>query len=116
MSEFFKPVEFKEPPSPADNRPKTKVVWDEEKLQAAFKLIKKELEKIRSGTSEFTTYAIEPSSFGFPAANQLKIFLSDPSDKLFDHFKQIARQDWGKRAGDHFAALLSAARREEPNE
>ena len=116
MSDFFKPVEFEEPPDPADNRPKTRVVWDEEKLKAAHKMIKAELEKIRNGTSEYHPYAIEPSSFGFPAANQLRIFLTDPSDKLFKHFCQIACQDWGKRAGEHFAALLSAARSEVPNE
>ena len=116
MSNFFKEVEFKMEKDPADQKPEKVVVWDQKIIDEAFEEILKELQLIRNGTSVFSSYAINPGSFGFPAENVLKMFKADPSDKAFAGFVQIAKQDWGASAGAHFAKLLRAAREEKNNE
>lgn len=111
MSKFFKELEFDLPESPAEPKP-SEVVWDKVKLEKAFKQITQEVEKIKSGTSEYTTYAINPGSFGFPAINSVKIFVENPSDRAFKGIHDICKQDLGARAGDFFYRLLKSAREE----
>lgn len=115
-SEFFKPVEFPKTVSPGHQRPKTKVVWDADLLKEAKKAIDKECVKIRVGTSELVPHAIDNGRFGLPAHNAIKVFLEEPSDKTFAGIEPIARQDFGKRAGDYFVELLLKARKVVPNE
>jgi anthranilate phosphoribosyltransferase len=116
MSKFFTPVEFEEPEDPGHQRPATVVVWDKEKLDVAWTQIKEEIAKIKDGTSEYVPRAINPSHFGFPAANAVKIFIKDPSDKAFLGIRDICRQDFMGRAGDRFHELLKACREEKPND
>jgi hypothetical protein len=116
MGEFFNEVEFEDTLSPADPRPETVVEWDKDKLETAYECIKLEIEKIKSGTSELTHYAINPSKFGFPFANVIKIFMADPTDKAFEGIESIVRQDLGAKAGTSFTAMIREARKEVPNE
>jgi hypothetical protein len=116
MSSLFEEVEFKVPKSPADQKPEKVVIWDPEKLKEAAKKIEAEVEKIKLGTSEYHPHAVNPSSFGFPASNALKVFLSDPNDERFKGFVQIAKQDWGIIAAAVFREKLLPAREEKPNE
>lgn len=116
MSNYFKEVEFEDTLSPADQRPEMVVVWDEEGLKDALKAIQAEIAKIKVGTSEFTHYAINPSKFGFPAENAIKVFVADPSDRTFEGIEAISKQDLGALAGKEFVRLLREARKEVPNE
>lgn len=115
MGEFFNEVEFEDTLSPAEQRSETRVVWDEDMLKSAFETIQTEIDQIKSGTHEMTIYAIQPSSFGFPAENAIKVFVKDPSDRTFEGIEEIASANWGARAGKHFVALLREARKEVPN-
>ena len=115
-SEFFTPVRFPKTRSPADNRPKTKVVWDEDLLKEAEKSILLECAKIRVGTSKMVAGAIDNGRFGLPAENAIKVFLADPSDDTFAGIKDISRQDFGQLAGDYFVELLLKARKVIRNE
>jgi len=115
MSRFFEPVEFEPPKDPADQRPDKVVFWDPEKLAEAWKEIEVEIAKIKIGTSEYVSRAIDPGRFGFPAQNAMKIFISDPSDKAFEGIHAICRQDFMARAGDRFHKLLKDAREERDN-
>jgi len=110
MSEFFTEVEFDLPASPGLNPPKEVVTWDAKILKESMENIEGEIEKIKNGTSKHTTYAINPGKFGFPALNAMQIFVADPSDKTFKGIHDIARQDFGARAGDLFFMALRSAR------
>lgn len=116
MSRLFTPVEFKEPEDPGHQKPKTKVVWDKEKLQMAWTKIEVEIKRIKSGSSDYVPRGINPGSFGFPAENAMKIFIENPIDKSFKGIKEICRQDFMSRAGDLFYDLLKECREEVPNE
>ena len=89
MSNFFKEVEFEDTVSPAEQRAKLRVVWDEDMLKSAFETIQTEIDQIKGGTHEMTTHAIQPSSFGFPAENAIKVFVKDPSDRTFEGIEEI---------------------------
>ncbi len=115
-SKFFEPIVFPGKTSPADQKPKTRVVWDENHLAAAKTAINKEVAKIRVGTSKLTKRAVDNGKFGTPAENAIKTFLDDPSDLTFDRVKELATQDYGQRVGDHFVGLLRKAREVVPNE
>lgn len=116
-SEFFTEIDFIIEANPDDHqKPDTVVIWDDEKLKSAFKEIEIELQKIRGGISEYVPRAIDPGKFGFPAENAIKIFLLAPNDRGFEGVKQIAKQDWGARAANHFIALLKVAREVKKNE
>ncbi len=115
-SEFFTPIEFPTQVSPADQKPKTRVEWDENHLADAKKAIDKECAKIRVGTSKLTTRAIDNGKFKTPAENALITFLADPSDQLFQRVKELTMQDYGLRVSDHFVGLLKKARKVVPNE
>lgn len=114
MSKYFEEVDFPVPPSPAEP-PRPVVVWDQEKLNEAFRLITLEIDKIRDGTSSLTTYPINPGSFTIPAINAIRRFVDNPSDKAYKGVHEICRQDFGARAGDAFHKLLRAARTETLN-
>jgi hypothetical protein len=116
MSSLFEEVEFKVPKPPTDQKPEKIVAWDPEKLKEAAKKIEAEVEKIKLGTSEYRSHAVNPGSFGFPATNSLKVFLSGPNDERFKGFVQIAKQDWGALAAAEFRKILLSAREEKPNE
>jgi len=116
-SEFFKEVEFTIEPFRGDsNKPATKVVWDEDKMKEAWATITTELSRIKGGTSEYYPRAVDPGSFGFPAANAIQIFMDNPSDKGFADLAGITTQDWGKKASVYFLGLLKAARGVQDNE
>ena len=110
MSEYFDEVEFALPKDP-NEQPKPKLgAYNATLVKLAVVEIKTEIDRIRVGASDLTTYAINPGSFGFPAKTCLEAFEKKPADKTFKDFVQIAHQDFGKSAGDHFAALLAATR------
>lgn len=115
-SEFFTPIEFPTEVSPAEQKPKTKVVWDENHLADAQRAISKEVAKIRVGTSKLRVGAVDNGKFGTPCESAIKTFMKDPSDFTFDRVKELATQDYGQRVGDHFVSLLKKARSEVPNE
>lgn len=116
MSRFFTEVEFPDLPDTTHQRPEKVTVWDAEKLAAAMDTIELELAKIKGGTSELVPRAIDPGKFGFPAQNAIKVFIRDPSDKVFDGIRPIANQDWGARMGKFVVETLLAARTEKTNE
>lgn len=109
MSKFFTPIEFPVETDPQLPRP-TETVWDLEVVKAANAAILEEIEKLKSGTSQYSHYAIDPGKNGFPASNALKVFVRDPSDKLLKNFEDTAASTWGARAGKAFTAKLRAAR------
>lgn len=111
MSDFFKPVDYTIPDSPAEPAPPA-YVWDKEALKGAQMAILEEVERIRHGASEFTTYAIDPGKFNIPCLHVIEMFVNDPSDKAFQGTREICRQDFGARAGDHFHLLLAVCREE----
>lgn len=115
-SEFFTPIEFPSTVSPADQKPKTKVVWDENHLADAKKAIDKEIAKIRIGTSALRVGAVDNGKFKTPCESAIKTFLDDPTDFTFDRVKELATQDYGQRVGDFIVGLLKKAREEVPNE
>jgi len=117
MSKYFEQIEleFTEDPNIPEKSKPVKL-FDLKKLKVAEELICVEMGKIRRGTSKFTHYAIEPGSFGFPAANTLKIFMDDPTEDNYEGFKEIAIQDFGALAGNHFMGLIDEAREDTDNE
>lgn len=116
MGDLFTEIEFEEPEDPSDNTPKTKIIWNEEKLASAKKDIDKEISKIKTGTSEFLKRAIDPGRFGFPAENLLINFLKNPSDEALERLHMLCQKNFSPRAGNHFHTLLKACREEVPNE
>jgi hypothetical protein len=115
-SEFFTPIEFPTEVSPAEQKPKFKVEWDENHIADAKRAIDREVAKLRVGTSKLRTGAVDNGKFGTPCENAIKTFIAEPSDFTFDRVKELATQDYGQRVGDHFVSLLKKARREVPNE
>lgn len=104
---YFKEVEFELPPDPGLPKPESKKVeFNKEKLEEVHKRILQEFEKIRTGTSEYTHYAIDTRNFSFPAGNQLKIFIANPTIKTLAGFIELAKQDLGLRAANAFADWL----------
>jgi hypothetical protein len=115
-SEFFTPLEFLTQSNPAEQKSKTKVVWDENLLADAKEAIDKEVARIRVGTSHLTKSAVDNGKFGIPCETALKTFFDDPSDFTFARVKDLASQDYGSRVGDHFVSLLKKARKEVTDE
>jgi len=108
MSKYFQPIDFKVTPNP--ELPKqTKVVWDSEKLKAAHEQILADIEKIKTGTSQYSAYAVDPGRFGFPAVNALAKFIQSPDDRLLKTFEDTAKSTFGARAGNDFADRLRTA-------
>ena len=117
MSKYFEQIELEfsdDPNIPKKSKPEK--TFNTEKLKKAFDEISMEIGKIRKGTSDYHHYAVEPGSFGFPAANQLTIFMEKPSEKTYQAFKEIAIQDFGALAGNHFMSLIDKAREDADNE
>ena len=114
MSDFFKPVDYVIPDSPAlpESAP---YVWDKEALKGAHTMILDEVEKIRHGNSVFSTYAIDAGKFNIPSLHAVELFVEHPSDKAFLGIRDICRQDFGGRAGDYFHRLLQVCREEVQN-
>lgn len=115
MARFFKEVEFSLPDFEEEKPKKPGVFWDKAVLKKALKEIQAEIEKIKVGKSEYTTYAINPGKFPFPAENAIKAFVSNPSDRTFLLIREISNQDFGARAGEYFFELLKKGRVEVPN-
>jgi len=117
MSKYYEQIEldFSEDPNiPARSKPEKP--FNVDKLKEANDLICTEIGKIRKGTSDYHHYAVEPGSFGFPASNQLTIFMEKPCEKTYQAFKEIAVQDFGALAGNYFMELIDEARKESNNE
>jgi hypothetical protein len=113
----FKPVKFEVSESPGrPERPKTKLVINSDKLEPAIKKIQEEFELIRTGASEYTTYAIDNGAFGSPVGNALKILESKPSVDNVKRFLQAATQDVGIRASNYFKELLTPTVEEVEND
>lgn len=107
---IFKPVEFELPADPGIP-PKPKVVtFDKDMVKEAADKIRQEFERIKGGTSEFTTYAINPGPFGFPCANRLKMFEADPTEKNLKAVYEIVLQDLGMRMAVFVSGLLEATK------
>ena len=116
-NKYFKQIKLEysdDPNTPKRSEPEK--TFNAEKLKKAFDEITKEIGKIRKGTSDYHAYAIEPGSFGFPAANQLTIFMEKPSEKTYKALKEIVVQDFGALAGNHFMGLIDEAREDTNNE
>ena len=107
-SKFFTPVEFVVPTDPSLPKP-TKTVWNTEKLAQAEKEIKEEVESLKSGTSQYSVYAIDPGRFGFPAINALNKFIQSPNDRTLKSFEDSANSTFGTRAGKAFTDKLREA-------
>jgi hypothetical protein len=110
MSKYFKEVEFGMPEDPGENKSKPKgPKFNKERLDKAVAEIKTEFEKIRSGDSKLTTYAIEPGGFGFPSVHRLTMLHKDPTPENYQGFLEIAKQDLSRKAAIHFMELLKEA-------
>jgi len=109
MSKYFQPVEFEIPKDP-DLPRQTTTIWHADKVAAAAAEIKAEVGRIKSGTSQYSTYAVDPGRFGFPAINALNAFVQNPTDKLLKNFEDTANSTFGARAGRDFTTKLRTAR------
>lgn len=114
MSKYFQEVEFELPKDPGENPdPPQSLKFDSEKLTDAINEIRSEIEKIRRGESNLTTYAIDPGDFSFPTGNRLSIFHREPTLKNFTGLIEIAKQDLGVKAAKFFTVTINKAREEE---
>jgi hypothetical protein len=117
MNKYYEQIELEfseDPNTPEKSKPEKP--FDGAKLMEAENTIRMEIGKIRKGTSNYHHYAVEPGSFGFPAANQLTVFMEKPCEKTYQAFKEIAVQDFGALAGNYFMELIDEARKENNNE
>lgn len=111
MSKFFEPVEFElgeDPGKPTP--PKPAVTFNPDKVKEVVAEIRKEFERIRTGTSELCHYAFDPGRFANPLGENLKRFETDPTEKTMAGFLQIAKQDVGLRAAVHWLEQLESAK------
>jgi hypothetical protein len=116
-SAYFEEVEFEVSGSPiGTKRPETKIVPNPDKLAVAVVQIYKDFEGIKNGTSDLTHYAIDNGNFGSPCGNALKRLEADPSVDTIKAFVQLAGQDLGGMAQEHFRTLLASTLEEVPNE
>lgn len=116
MSKYFNEIKFTLNKDPAEpDRTPAPNLFDQKKLEVAEKEIQEEFKKIKNGTSNLVTYAINPGGFGFPAANLLRIFMSEPTEKNFKGFIDISKQDFGNLAAERFSNIMNNAR-EKKNE
>lgn len=114
---YFKEVEFELSEDPGENpKPKNQFELDKEKLNEAYNQVVEEINRIRRGESEYTTYAIDPGDFGFPVMNRLKMLKDDPSKKNYVGFLEIAKQDLGIKAASYFMTLILKAKKDNTNE
>lgn len=109
MSEF-KPVDFEKEEKEilekleGDLKFKTTITeWsiDREKLKIAVDLIRKEIELIGMGASEFIDQAIRTEERS-PVNHALKVFEIDPWPKRLEDFLKMARQDFNPRVEKQF--------------
>jgi len=104
---YFTPVEFNESNDPgAPVKPVTTTKFNDGKIKTAIEQIEAELEKVRTGKSEHTSYAIEPGRFGFPLVITLRIFQTDPTEKTYQGALQIAAQDLGAKFAEFVKITL----------
>jgi hypothetical protein len=115
-SSYFEEVEFEVSESPiATSRPTTKIVPNPDKLAMAVIQIYKDFEGIKNGTSDLVHYAVDNGNFGSPAGNALKRIEANPSVETIKAFVQLAGQDLGGKAQEHFRQLLASTLEEVPN-
>ena len=116
MSKYFQDVEFPEPKiSPGEPKQPVVTKFNKEKLDAAVEKIRQEFKKIKNGESTYTHYAINPGSFGFPAANRLTMFVDNPTKENLKAFVELTAQDVNTTASEHFEKMLQATIEENPN-
>jgi hypothetical protein len=116
---YFEEVEFELRDDPAVKKaPKKDIEFvDQPKLKAVIEEIEAEFEKIRTGNSDLTHYAINPGRFASPVASALTGLKNRPSFKAMRQFLQVAEQDLGFKAREHFKGLLAGTiKTETPNE
>lgn len=116
-SQYFTEVEFeisKSPGSPV--RPEKVLRANPEKMETAIESIEVEMERIRSGDSKHTHYAINTGSFGSPVGNGLKRMKAEPSIENIRGFVQLVGQDLGVAAQTYFKKLLTATLEEVQND
>jgi len=106
---YFEEVEFELREDPAVKKaPKADIEFvDRPKLAAVIEAIESEFEKIRSGDSDLTRYAINPGRFASPVASSLTSLKDGPSFKAMRQFLQATEQDLGFKAKEHFKGLLA---------
>lgn len=115
-SDYFKEVEFEVSESPiATQRPELVVKPNSEKIMVVLDQISVEMDKIKSGDSEFTHYAIDSGAFGSPVGNAFKRLQADQSVENIRAFVQLAGQDLGGMAQAHFKKMLASTLEEVPN-
>lgn len=115
---YFEEVEFELREDPAVKKaPKKDIEYvDQPKLDAVVVKIEEEFELIRVGASDLTHYAINPGRFASPVASALTGLKNKPSFKAMRHFLQVAEQDLGVKARDHFKGLLAGTIKESTDE
>ena len=107
-------ISIEDPDKPV--APKKEVTFNKVKLEAVYLNIDKELEKIKTGQSDLTAYAINPGSFSYPAISKLKVFKANPTEDTLKDLVKLFKQDLGLRVSTHFSALLNSCIEEEPND
>ena len=111
MSKYFTEVEFVLPEDPGENaRPKPKMTFDVDKIKEAAGKIQAAFEEIRSGSSDLTSYPIDPGNFSFPTGNRLSMLIKDPTEVNYIGFLEIAKQDLGLKAATQFMEWLKDAK------
>lgn len=111
---YFEEVEFELRENPAvKTTPKDIEFVDQPKLAAVIEEIEKEFELIRTGDSDLCHYAINPGRFASPVASALTGLKNKPSFKAMREFLQVAEQDLGAKAREHFKGLLAGTIKKE---
>ena len=118
MSNYFTEVEFELRDDPSVKKaPKKDIEFvDQPKLEAVIEKIEEEFERIRTGASDLTHYAINPGRFASPVASALTTLKNRPSFKAMREFLQVAEQDLGAKAKEHFKSLLAGTIKENNDE
>ncbi len=116
MSKHFTPVEFKLSDDPGKpKRPEKIISVNKDKFEIAIKEIEAEFAKIKIGESDLLHYAVDNKDFGSPVGNRFKILKGDPTVGHIKAFLELAKQDLGAKAADHFKGLLKVTLEEVPN-
>ena len=73
-----------------------------QRLQSFLTNVNQEILNMKSGDSKFRNGALHVEKDTCPALNRLKVFEENPTAKNLTEFLDLAKQDWGIRAGTAF--------------
>lgn len=105
--DYFKPVKFNENKQNKSKVKSTPKFPNKKKFTKAINLIRQEFEKIATGTSEYSHYAIVMKDDQGPATVTLAKFEATPTIENMKEFLDIAEQEFGLRVKKFFEETLN---------